>query len=1450
MGWILSQLINFLADLAESLINILIDLFSRGIGLQGNTTLASFFYLFPICKEAYGIFIWVGFFLLFTICVFQLFKSLMGPLSEAESPMLLVARTTFFCLLVGFSETICQYIINIATVPYQALSNMSPWDGVTGDLTMYSEATQGVTTLISGIAVYTSVVALGGLVMFLFAIFLFMLVKEFFKLLLEIVERYVILGVLTVVSPLCIACGASKATNQIFRSFIKLYISQVIVMCFSIFFLAGFTSGFAQWMKTLGGATFAFTFKGMSGTDVDLAGFFVQGLMLLAWLKIGQKIDAHMGQLGLNVAQAGGMADTFMHGMHEGMTNPRSVSGKAGAALANKVHGTTFGQAGSALNPFDALVSGKTSKQSKMLEAMQGPGGPKNNSNRSKSMQAAKGAVKSGTMNGKKASLNSAGMAKALGNKQISSGVPIGNGAADMLGLNIPEGFKPTENCWAGNNKMGLEFANSDGQTLSFSGDFNPASEDTKAQVPGKGDWAGQTFNVTGINSGGTFDMLNGDKRNLGPNLSAGSDELEAAQEATGMQEVNSPDMSPGANAQRWDEAGNPISMPERADFSEGTEGDNQFAQAMEDYDNSSIYAPDGNVYENGATMDGDSVVGNQIDADGASLVDADGQAFEGEVAKWDSDGNLVSMPEREDFPEGAEGDNPFAQAMEDYDSASMIAPDGNIYAADGVSVNGDEISGAQLGINDAASGVDSFGAIAEGSDVIQSDENGSIAMAANDSSVMERSAQGDVGMLSADGAAQAMVSDEKGDMAYDANSNSFIPAESAVDGNGTLKDGVAGHYEDSNGNTVSKADAVNADGSLKEGMSAKADTFSSLASNPEAMSSAASGIQLQKDSDNHIATFDGNGNAVSGGQGAFVKSADGKLMNASSFEQQTNHDGSSFVTGHQAAAISGGSMPLQTNSEGQIATFNGAGQETADGNYVKSESGQLMSKSSFAMNSAGNIQGFSQTSATSSSMNNLQTNTKTGQPESFSADGKVSSSGGFYKQNNADGSQSLVSKSSYSGVYQNPSSADTGGYVQTVDSSGKSTGYVAVANTVCGAPAAMMQQQSSSGAISYVPHDGSNAPVYTSVKDSQGNSTYAQVATSPSGNIATYQPAAGAVKCSISNIDGSAPTVSSAEYKSVGSSGGAYCKTADNSYQAIASSGYSSDGSMKTYDDVGGQYVENSSGQGSYAMVKNESSATGTSFARLQEGSNATTTYNQNQRTDSGFAVSGFDANNNATMDVSPQNFSYSYKGEGTYEGQINGQNYKMYDCSAYDGSAIQDVKGAAKLSFGNGTSVYAIPTNAENLRVQANDTLKNAYTGSAASDRLEKYNLSSSDYDTVVKTPQGEVAYNANAPIKYNASAKRYERDASFITEHKPEGKEQSYTTFTADNGQTIYNCPTKIHYTDNMGSQAHLMFSKQIRDENSNKISRLAPKRKNNFNTQKTTYTSKNQTFNMRH
>lgn len=116
---------------------------------------------------------------------------------------------------------------------------------------------------------------------------------NYFKLLLEAVERYIVVGVLCYTSPLAFCMGGSKATNQVFKSWCRMVGSQLLLLVMNVWFIRGFNSSVGQYIGN-GGAL-----------STGQGSIFLWLFCALAFLKTAQKFDSYMAAMGLNVAQTG-----------------------------------------------------------------------------------------------------------------------------------------------------------------------------------------------------------------------------------------------------------------------------------------------------------------------------------------------------------------------------------------------------------------------------------------------------------------------------------------------------------------------------------------------------------------------------------------------------------------------------------------------------------------------------------------------------------------------------------------------------------------------------------------------------------------------------------------------------------------------------------------------------------------------------------------------------------------------------------------------------------------------------------------------------------------------------------------------------------------------------------------------------------------------------------------
>lgn len=239
---------------------------------------------FPFLSKAFVVMQYTAWALLFLITVWQLFKAFGGPISESEHPLQLVARSSIFALLIGYAKPIFEIVLDIARAPYTALMDIQ----MSAEDFTFAGVEQ---VLMSGITTLVSVITVVGLILML--ILQISLGWNYFKLLLEVVERYIVVGVLCYTSPLAYCMGGSKATEPVFKSWCRMVGSQLLLLVLNVWFLRGFNSAVGQFIANAG------------ATSTGQGNIFLWMFCALAFLKTAQKFDSYLAAMGLNVAQTG-----------------------------------------------------------------------------------------------------------------------------------------------------------------------------------------------------------------------------------------------------------------------------------------------------------------------------------------------------------------------------------------------------------------------------------------------------------------------------------------------------------------------------------------------------------------------------------------------------------------------------------------------------------------------------------------------------------------------------------------------------------------------------------------------------------------------------------------------------------------------------------------------------------------------------------------------------------------------------------------------------------------------------------------------------------------------------------------------------------------------------------------------------------------------------------------
>lgn len=199
LDWIFEGIITWVSSIVSDMMDAVSGLFLQALG----TDMTAMEEYFPFVTKAFTVMQYTAWAILFLITIWQLFRIFGGPITEAENPWTLIARSALFALLIWYAKPIFSMTLDIATAPYTALMDIQ----MTAENFTFAGVEQalknGLTTLIASI----SVVGLLLLVILEIA-----LGWNYFKLLLETVERYIVVGVLCYTSPLAFSMGASKAT--------------------------------------------------------------------------------------------------------------------------------------------------------------------------------------------------------------------------------------------------------------------------------------------------------------------------------------------------------------------------------------------------------------------------------------------------------------------------------------------------------------------------------------------------------------------------------------------------------------------------------------------------------------------------------------------------------------------------------------------------------------------------------------------------------------------------------------------------------------------------------------------------------------------------------------------------------------------------------------------------------------------------------------------------------------------------------------------------------------------------------------------------------------------------------------------------------------------------------------------------------------------------------------
>ena len=740
INWLLNGVVGFVLDLITSALDVISKEFYTILKLDGSSTLDLFFGLFmPKTMGGSSNNVWtlcvaLGLVILYFNLILGLFKAFFGPLVKAESPLKLVAKFLIFCVLVAYSRYICDLFFDIGTAPYELLSTMS-FEGTANIGTAIKDISTTMTNEFQVSGVFADIIKMVFTLFVLCAILI-----NYFKLIIEVAERYVILGILSLAAPMCIATGSSESTANIAKSWVRMMVSQVIVMCMSVLFLRVFEGAV--------GRVGSIDSWAPSGT-----GIFLVLVLILAWLRTGQRIDSHMGTLGLTVAQAG-------NGLYGDMM--------AGAALAKSAKRT----AGKAFNAGAGMIAaggGRAWAASKQGEQALGYGA---------SMLARASQRIGGKHNphGAQSAINTAKF------DAKNSGIGVARGQSAVNGIQAKYGDAKSKN-------------NPNGKSLNDLLAEGGAIKSASMTADGSGE-------ATVVDKNGNeLTMAFGTDKNGDPVVGYSSGDEDALKNAMGPEAEGDMSASDVMNAVGGEEIAT-SNLDANGDCVMDENG-NIVAGGMEEGDLSGLQTADGQDVTGLADESGMVAAGTKItDEDGNTIGIADGEGnmmTEGSFAT-DTDGNFQDVT-------GMAGINADGQAID---------ADGNVMTgADGEAIQMADVGAAgSVGINEDGQFVDANNnpMVDENGNAIMATSD--IAMAA-DGSVFAKGEDGQYHAMADDNGNAVQLGDGQSlSVGADGNIDGVSSGITGINSDGQALDASGNIVTDGDGNAIQMAD-IGAEGSV-----------------------------------------------------------------------------------------------------------------------------------------------------------------------------------------------------------------------------------------------------------------------------------------------------------------------------------------------------------------------------------------------------------------------------------------------------------------------------------------------------------------------------------------------------------------------------------------------------------------------------------------------------------
>lgn len=300
--------------------------------------------------------VYIGIAAIFALFLIALCRNLFSGVGfTPEDPIKMVVRFFIAVFFVLNIHELCVFIMESCfSIPYTHLVT----DGGTSNFwsafnwnnlaSLFTGSSQITTNFGLGNPFFQSFANL--IVPFVVLVIIVSIGINYFKLILEAVERYVLTNIVIMASPLAASSLVLESTQAYFKNFMKMFIGQLILLCANGLMIA------------LANTALGIVLVKLPENNVESL---VLALMLLAFLRVAQHLDNYLKDLGMNAGITGGsMIDEIVStaGLLKGgkdivtKMNPSNVSAGANAFK------SAFGAASTAgATPFSGVASAAAS---------------------------------------------------------------------------------------------------------------------------------------------------------------------------------------------------------------------------------------------------------------------------------------------------------------------------------------------------------------------------------------------------------------------------------------------------------------------------------------------------------------------------------------------------------------------------------------------------------------------------------------------------------------------------------------------------------------------------------------------------------------------------------------------------------------------------------------------------------------------------------------------------------------------------------------------------------------------------------------------------------------------------------------------------------------------------------------------------------------------------------